>query len=107
MPRSANVLVSPSVGARVTPGPISWPRVPLGNRTNLAEAQAKGVASRQVKADQFAANVLPVIRQIQGTGATTLAELAEALNARGIAAAQGGRWHPMSVRGVLMRGAGR
>src|SRR3954452_11465661 len=40
----------------------------LGNRTNLAEAQAKGVASRRVKADQFAANMLPVIRQIQGTG---------------------------------------
>src|SRR3954452_1858562 len=79
----------------------------LGNRTNLAEAQAKGVAARQVKADQFAANVLPVIRQIQGTGATTLAELADALNARGIAAAQGGRWHAMSVRNVLARGVGR
>src|SRR6185312_9946068 len=80
---------------------------PLGNRTNLAVAQAKGAASGRAAADAFAANVLPVIRQIQGTGVTTLADLAEALNARGIAAARGGRWHAMSVRNVLMRGVGR
>src|SRR4051812_35534523 len=79
----------------------------LGNRTNLAEARAKGGASIRLAADQFAANVLPVIRQIQATGVTTLADLAEALNARGIATPRGGRWHAMSVRNVLMRGAAR
>jgi DNA invertase Pin-like site-specific DNA recombinase len=77
----------------------------LGNRTNLAEAQAKGVASRQAAADRFAANVLPVIRQIQATGVTTLDALADALNARGIPTARGGIWHAMTVRSVLARGA--
>src|SRR3954466_3835095 len=64
----------------------------LGNRTNLAEAQAKGGASVRTAADQFAANVLPVIRQIQATGVSTLADLAEALNARGVATARGRAW---------------
>ena len=78
----------------------------LGNRTNLAEAQALGGASSRAAADAFAANVLPVVRHIQGIGLTTLAELAEAQNARGIATARGGRWHAMSVRTVLARGIG-
>jgi Resolvase, N terminal domain len=43
----------------------------LGNRTNLPEAQAKGVAANREAADAFAANVLPIVRQIQAFGATT------------------------------------
>jgi DNA invertase Pin-like site-specific DNA recombinase len=61
----------------------------LGNRTNLPAAQAKGVAVNQVVADAFAANVLPVVQQIQATGATTSRAIAEALNARGIRTARG------------------
>src|SRR3954466_34951 len=72
----------------------------LGNRTNLNQAQAKGAASRRAAADQFAANVLPVIRQIQATGITTLTDMAEALNARGVATAHGGRWYATSVRNL-------
>ena len=34
----------------------------LGNRTNLAEAQAKGTAASRAVADAFAANVLPIVR---------------------------------------------
>jgi hypothetical protein len=36
----------------------------LGNRTNLPAAQALGAAANAAGADAFAANVLPVIRQI-------------------------------------------
>lgn len=43
----------------------------LGNRTNLADAQAKGVATNRAAADAFAANVLPIVKQIQAAGATT------------------------------------
>jgi hypothetical protein len=44
----------------------------LGNRsTNLPAAQAKGVAANREAADAFAANVLPIVRQIQAAGATT------------------------------------
>ena len=62
----------------------------LGNRTNLPDAQAKGVAMNRAAADTFAANVLPVVHQIQATGATTSRAIAEALNARGIRTARGG-----------------
>ena len=36
-----------------------------GNRTNLAEAQAKAHAVNHAAAEAFAANVLPIVRQIQ------------------------------------------
>jgi DNA invertase Pin-like site-specific DNA recombinase len=77
----------------------------LGNRTNLAEAQAKGVATNQATAEAFAANVLPVIRQIQATGATTYRAIAAALNARGIRSPRGGEWQPTTVRNILTRDA--
>jgi len=77
--------------------------VKLGNRTNLPVAQAKGVETNQANADAHAANVLPIIRQIQASGATTLRAIADALNARGIQTARGGRWYAATVRNVLER----
>jgi hypothetical protein len=53
--------------------------------------------------DQRAANVIPIIRQIQRSGATSLRQIAEALNARGINAPRGGQWHGTSVRNVMAR----
>ena len=75
----------------------------LGNRTNLAEAQAKGVTVNRAAADAFAANVLPIVRQIQTAGATTPRAVAAALNARGIRTARGGAWHDSTVRNLLAR----
>jgi DNA invertase Pin-like site-specific DNA recombinase len=75
----------------------------LGNRTNLPEAQAKGVATNQAAAATFAANVLPIIRQIQDSGATTYRAIAEALNARGITSPRGGEWQATTARNILMR----
>ena len=49
--------------------------------------------------------MLPVIRQIQPSGAATLDGLADALNVRGIPTARGGAWHGMTLRNVLARGA--
>jgi DNA invertase Pin-like site-specific DNA recombinase len=62
----------------------------LGNRTNLGEAQAKGVAANRAVAAAFAANVLPIVRQIEAAGAKTHRAIAAALNARGIRTARGG-----------------
>jgi len=76
----------------------------LGNRTNLAEAQALGVARVRAAADGFAANVLPIVRQIQSSGVRTPKAIAEALNARGVRTARGGQWHPTTVRNLLARG---
>jgi DNA invertase Pin-like site-specific DNA recombinase len=75
----------------------------LGNRTNLAAAGAKGAEARQRAADAFAANVLPVIRQIQASGATTSRAIAVALNARGVRTAGGGAWHSSTVLNLLKR----
>lgn len=75
----------------------------LGNRTNLPAAQAKGVATNQKAADAFAANVLPIVRQIQAGGATTLRAIAQALNDRGVRTARGGNWHDSTVRNLLGR----
>jgi hypothetical protein len=57
----------------------------------------------QASADQHAANVVPIIKAIKTAGATTLREIAEALNARGITTARGGRWYAMTVSNVLGR----
>jgi DNA invertase Pin-like site-specific DNA recombinase len=76
----------------------------LGN-PRAAEAAVKAHAAHRAVADQFAANVLPIIREIQAAGLTTLRDIADALNARGIRSARGGQWHSTTVRTVLLRGA--
>ena len=43
-----------------------------------------------VAADNHGANVLPIIREIRKAGATTLREIADALNERRVQAARGG-----------------
>jgi hypothetical protein len=48
------------------------------------EAREKALAEIVDRADQRAANVIPIIRQIQRSGATSLRQIAEALDARGI-----------------------
>ena len=78
----------------------------LGNRTNLAEAQAAGVVAIKGAADEFAANVLPVVRELQAAGVVTVRAIAEALNARGIRTARGGEWHGSTVRNLLGRAPG-
>jgi DNA invertase Pin-like site-specific DNA recombinase len=69
----------------------------------LAEARERAVTSIKALADQQAANVLPVIREIQKAGATSLHKIADALNARGITTPRGGAWYAKSVSNVLAR----
>ena len=75
----------------------------LGNLASLPTAQAKGAAANRTEADAFAANVLPIVRQIQAAGAKTTRAIAEALNARGVRTARGGQWHDSTVRNLLAR----
>lgn len=76
--------------------------VTLGS-PKLAKARKNAVATIKARADQRAANVLPVIREIRRAGVTSLRDIAGALNARGFAAPRGGQWHASSVRNVLER----
>jgi DNA invertase Pin-like site-specific DNA recombinase len=77
--------------------------VRLGNRRNLGEAQAKAARSNKAAADAFAARVLPLIHDIQKTGATSLHAIAAALAARGVPTARGGQWTPVQVSAILRR----
>ena len=76
----------------------------LGNRTNLAEACAKGTAANKKVADAFAANVLPIVRQIQAAGVSGLQNIANALSDRGVRTASGGAWYNCAVCNLLARG---
>ena len=69
----------------------------------LAQARKNAIASVRAAADHHAANVLPVIREIQRSGARSLHAIADALNARGITTPRGGAWYAKSVSNVLAR----
>jgi hypothetical protein len=77
----------------------------LGNRTNLAEARAKGHEAILDAADLFASNVYPVIEQIKAAGAASLRDIARELNARGVRTARDTTWAATTVRNVLRRGS--
>jgi len=66
-------------------------------------ARSGAVSAVKAEADRYAANVLPVIREAQKAGATTLRDSAKALNARGVATARGGQWHAKSISNILER----
>jgi len=71
----------------------------------IAAARALGSAANRDAADRFAANLLPLIRQIQESGAKSLRTVAAALAARGIPTARGGSWTAAQVANVLRRAA--
>ena len=75
-----------------------------GRAGEQRHAARKGAERNARKADQHAANVLPVIRQIAARGAS-LRQIADELNARGIKTARGGLWYAATVRSVRVREA--
>lgn len=76
--------------------------VTLGS-PKLHVARSSAVEAVTAGADKFAANVLPIIREAQKAGASTLRDIANALNARGVATARGGQWYAKSVSNILER----
>lgn len=78
--------------------------VKLGN-PNLAEAQKRATAAVSATAADFAANVVPIIGEIQAAGVTSLRKIAEALDARGVRPQRAERWSAMAVRAILRRQA--
>jgi hypothetical protein len=54
-------------------------------------------------AGSFAANVLPIIREIQNSGVSSLRGVAKALTTRGIKTARGGAWTGVQVADILRR----
>jgi DNA invertase Pin-like site-specific DNA recombinase len=93
-------------------------RISQRTKAALAAAKARGVKlggirsreavntsiSRRVSAaDQHATSVLPIIKEIRAAGVTSLNGIAQALQARGVRTARGGRWHAQTVRNVILR----
>jgi DNA invertase Pin-like site-specific DNA recombinase len=76
--------------------------IKLGN-PNIEAARDNAVATIKAKADRAAGNVLPIIAEIQKSGASTLRAVADTLNARGVSTPRGRRWYGMSVRNALAR----
>ena len=76
--------------------------VKLGN-LNIEHARERAIAVIKGEAERAAGNVLPIINEIHRAGATSLRQIAEALNSRGISPPRGGVWHATSVRNVLAR----
>jgi DNA invertase Pin-like site-specific DNA recombinase len=66
---------------------------------------AAGVAALQAKANTYAEQVGPVVREIIAkSGASTLRDIAAVLQARGIQTPRGStNWHPSSVSALLQR----
>jgi len=76
--------------------------ITLGN-PRLAAARAIAHAKLKSDAEAHAGMVTPAIRDAQAAGAKSLRSIADALNARGIATARGGRWQAQTVANVLRR----
>ncbi len=77
-----------------------------GDRGNFAaiadRGRAAGRAARHQRATARAADVRPIIAELQAEGVTSLAQLAAALTERGIPTSRGAdRWSPMQVSRVM------
>jgi DNA invertase Pin-like site-specific DNA recombinase len=80
--------------------------VKLGNPRNLTNAETgrmNGRAARTKIATGRAADLAPIIADLQASGATSLRQIATGLNARGIRTARGGTWSAVQVQRVLER----
>lgn len=77
----------------------------LGGRRVSADRFAEiGAAARKVrteKADKRAAEIMPLIRSIQTSGATSLRQIAASLNEQNVTTSRGGEWSAVQVQRVI------
>ena len=73
---------------------------------NRALGWTRSAQVRRERAARRAAELRPVIEAVRAGGAASYATMAAGLNARGVPAPRGGRWHPNTVRQVLRAAAG-
>lgn len=79
----------PLAGLAIAHPQRRWGGDPMPDRVGTRDAR------------QWASNMLPVVDDIRHQGASTLQEIADALNARGISALRGGAWTSMQVWRLL------
>ncbi len=78
-----------------------------GDRGNIQRESSRGAlasgAIRSAKASKRATDLLPVIKHIQASGATSLRQIATVLNERSIRTPRGGAWSAVQVQRVIGR----
>jgi DNA invertase Pin-like site-specific DNA recombinase len=62
------------------------------------------VATRKAQATQRAADVMPIVQELQASGCESLRAIAAGLDERGIPAARGGKWSAVQVARLLDAG---
>src|SRR6516225_3954292 len=67
------------------------------------KARAMGVEALQARADAKAADLAPIIAELQAAGKTSLRAIAAGLNEAGIPTARGGEWSSPQVMRILER----
>ena len=83
--------------------------VRLGNPNGAAALHRAGKGGAPLRmavsrnADAFARDLAPVLADIRSAGATTLREIAAALNQRGVLTRRGGSWGVSNVRNLIAR----
>ena len=65
--------------------------------------RAKAVEALQARANAKAADLAPIIAELQAAGKTSLRAIAEGLNAQGIPTARGGKWSSPQIMWMLER----
>lgn len=75
------------------------------NLSNQDEGRKAGRASRTAKADRRATDLTPILADIRASGASTLRQIAAALNERRIPTTSGGIWSAVQVSRILARQA--
>jgi DNA invertase Pin-like site-specific DNA recombinase len=75
-------------------------------RAPSAKDVRASVAARRAKAEARAADLAPVVKELQAAGCESLRTIATGLDERGIPAAQGGKWSAVQVA-RLLEAAGR
>ena len=78
----------------------------MSKRANRFPPAARHAArkARQSRADERAANVAPIVKELQAAGITSLNGIADALSARGVLTPAGrARWYAKQVERLLGR----
>lgn len=74
----------------------------LGNKTNLADAQAKGQATNAARAAAFAAKMIPIIKELKAKS-MTLDQIATHLSDNFYPTFNGGEWSKSTVSRLLSK----
>jgi len=67
------------------------------------KVRAMAIETLKARADAKAADLAPIIKELQAVGKTSLRAIAKGLNEQGIPTARGGRWSSVQVMRVLDR----